>query len=222
MTETFMAAEIAETGPALRRQLDANRNGDAKARGRARGRQAGVRRDHRARQLGPCGPVLQARHRAEARPRLRFARALDRLALPGAAAALGRGRDHHLAVGPEPRHRRDAAGGQGGGRDDDRARQRRRLARRDRRRRAFAAARRRGALGRRDQIDDRRACRRQRRWSRTGAATPVSRPRSSACRPCLARRMARPRKIWSKRSPRPSRSTSSAAVRPSPSPPRRR
>ena len=32
-----------------------------------------------------------------------------------------RRRDHHLAVGPQPGHRRHAAGGEAGGRDDDRA-----------------------------------------------------------------------------------------------------
>ena len=204
--------------PAARRQ----RRRDGRAGIASRGADTALRRHHRARQFGPRGAFSQALHRAQARPRLRLAGALDRLALPRAAPPRRRGRDHDFPVGPQPGHRRHAGRGKSRRRAGDRPRQRRGLAAGAGSRRAPGAARGRGALGRGDQVGDRLARRRliarrqvERRRSAGGRARPVAvGPRSE---PRTRRRTRR-----SKRSPRPARSSSSAAARPSPSPPRRR
>ena len=62
--QTFMAAEIAETGAVVRRQLAANAALSAKLAADLRALQASLRRDGRARQLRPCGALSQAPRRA--------------------------------------------------------------------------------------------------------------------------------------------------------------
>ncbi len=192
MTGTFMAAEIAETGAALRRQLDANRETTARLAAELRAGEpafvATIARgssDHAAAFL---------KHAVELKLGLACASLAPSIAsLYRAPLRLrARRRDHHLAVGPQPRHRRHAARGQDRRRDDDRARQRRGFARGGGRRRLSAAARGRGTLGRRDQVDDRldgrrrrarRALerrRRSRRRDRDAAGDPRRRPRHRA------------------------------------------
>ena len=160
MTETFMAAEIAEAGAARDANSPPTRRRQTNWRQAARAETL-LRRDHRARKLGPCGPFSQICGRDQARARLRLARTLDRFALPGALASRRRGRHDDFPVRPQPRHRRHAARGETGRRNDGRAGQRCALAARGRGGRAPAAAAGRRALRRRDQVDDRFACRRR-------------------------------------------------------------
>ncbi len=130
MTGTFMAAEIAETGQALRRQLDANREATAKLAAEL-ARAASPPSSRRSPAAAPITRPLFLKHAIELKLGLACASLGPSIAsLYHAPLRLDRrGRDHHLAVGPKPRHRRHAAGGEDRGRDDDRARQRRRFAR---------------------------------------------------------------------------------------------
>ena len=84
---------------------DAGRGG---GRGDARRRPAAAG-DGGARVLGPCGDLSEVRRRARRRRAGGLGRAVGRVDLRPAAAAGGRGLPRHLAVGPEPGHRRDDA-----------------------------------------------------------------------------------------------------------------
>ncbi len=166
---TFMLREIDEAGEAIARQLAANRTALADIADRLQSARSRVSADHRARQLGPLLALSQISDGSRARRALRFARALDRLALSRAAEVAGRAQRRDFAVGPEPRHCRDAARGQARRRADPRIRQRDRLAARHGSGAAAAARRRPRAFGRRDQIDDRRTCGRRKPGRRMAA-----------------------------------------------------
>ena len=64
MSQTFMAAEIAEAGAVVRRQLAANAAFTAELAARFAGAQAAVCRHGRARQFGSRGALSQAPGRA--------------------------------------------------------------------------------------------------------------------------------------------------------------
>ena len=105
----------------------------------------------------------------------RLGRAVGRLDLRAAAAARRRGLPRHLAVGPEPGHRRDDAERRGGRRADHRDHQRRRLADGGGLRpRAAAAGRARRRASRRPRPSSPR-CWRRWRWWRSGARTTALR-----------------------------------------------
>ena len=124
---TLMATEIAETGAAIRRQLDANARAAADLAAELRAGEpsfvATIARgssDHAA---------LFLKHVVELKVGLACASLGPSIAsLYRAPLRLGRRRrGHDFPVGPQPGHPRHAAGGEAGGRDDDRPRQRRRL-----------------------------------------------------------------------------------------------